>query len=123
MSSPLPAALAGDVFSLISGLLCARTLRPRQIILRFRTLDQPAGPALEHLCHPLRLDAELRHRNAAIDGFAVLRDQPVAHDEAAHAVDDDALALELRDGGREARQRPGIAHATVKDGIEHFPAI
>src|SRR5689334_19545917 len=121
MSSPLPAAPA--MFSLISGLLCARTLRPRQIVLRLRPLDQPAGPALEHLCHPLRLDAELRHRNAAIDGLAVLRDQPVPHDEAAHAVDDDALALELRDGGREARQRPGIAHAAVKDGIEHLPAI
>src|SRR5215470_11874629 len=116
MSSPLP--LSPAALSLISGLgFRARTLRSRQVVLRLRPLGEPAGPAPENLCHPLRLDAELRHGNAAIDGFAVLRNQPVAHDKTAHAVDHHALTLELRDGGGEARQRPRIAHRAVKDGI------
>src|SRR5712672_2504047 len=70
----------------------ARALRPRQIVFGLRPLLEPAGPAQKHLCHPLRRDAELLHRDAAIDGFAVLRDQAVAHDETAHAVDHDALS-------------------------------
>src|ERR1043166_362857 len=98
MSAPLLAPSI-SAFSLIQ---VARAFWPRQIVLRLRPLDPPAGPPPKPLFHPLRLDAELRHRNAAVDGFAVFRDQPVAHDETAHAVDHHALARKLRDGGSEA---------------------
>src|SRR6266850_1413545 len=104
-------------------LVRARTVWPRQIVHCFRPLLKPIGPAPEYFGHAGRLDPELRHGDAAVDGFAVFDDQAVAHDEAAHAVDHDALALELRDFRGEARQRPGIAHYAIEYRIEHLPAI
>src|SRR6185503_6411941 len=59
----------------------------------------------------------------AIDGLAIFRNQPIAHDKAAHAVDHHAPALELRNRRREARQRPRVTLTPVEYGIEHFPAI
>src|ERR1700716_439561 len=93
---------------------CARAFWPRKIIDRFRPLLEPSGPAPEHLCHPVRRDPELRHRHAAVDGFAVFGDQAVAHDEAADAVDHHMLACELRDLGGKTRERPGIAAVAVE---------
>src|SRR4051795_2657432 len=107
----------------------ARAFRPRQIIRGFRTLLEPSGPTPEYFFHPRRLDAELRHRDAAIDGLAILRDQPIAHEKAAHAdaalaglailaikpiahekaahaVDPHAPAFDLRNRRRKTRQRP-----------------
>src|SRR3954469_21117772 len=101
----------------------ARAFRPRKIIRGFRTLLEPSGPTPEYFFHPRRLDAELRHRDAAIDGLAILRDQPIAHEKAAHAVDHHAPALELRNRRRKTRQRPDIALTPVEHRIEHFPAI
>src|SRR3982074_1109226 len=101
----------------------ARTFWPRQILDRFRPLPKPSGPALEHLCHAAGLNAELRHRHSAVDGFAVLGDQAVADNKAAHAVDHHALSYELRDLRGEARQRPRISFFAVENGIEHFPTI
>src|SRR5690242_5242233 len=83
----------------------ARTFRPRKIVHRLWTLLEPAGPAPEDLVHAFRIDAELGHRHAAIDGFAILRNQAVAQDEPAHAIDHHALALELWNRRGEARQR------------------
>src|SRR5713226_4735361 len=100
-----------------------RTFWPRQIVQCFRPLFKPAGPAFEYFGHAIRLDAELRHGDAAVDGFAVFGDQAVAHDEAAHAVDHDALAFELLYLRSETRQRPGISFDAVEHRIEHLPAI
>src|SRR6266851_3776403 len=100
-----------------------RTFWPRQIVQCFRPLFKPAGPAFEYFGHAIRLDAELCHGDAAVDGFAVFGDQAVAHHEAADAVDHHALAFELRDLRDEARQRPGISYGVVEHRIEHPPAI
>src|SRR3984893_19272726 len=101
----------------------ARTFWPRQIVQCFRPLFKPSGPAFEYFGHAVRLDAKLRHGDAAVDGFAVFGDQAIAHHEAADAVDHHALALELRDLRSEARTRPGVSHGAVEHRIEHLPAI
>src|SRR6202048_1426535 len=40
--------------------LCARPFWPHQIVQCFRPLLEPSGPALEHLCQAVGLNAELR---------------------------------------------------------------
>src|ERR1700738_2491797 len=94
----------------------ARACWPRQIGKRFRPLLEPAGPAFEYFGHAIRRNAELRHGDAAIDGFTVFGDQAVAHDEAADAVDHHMPAAELLYLRGEARQRPRIALFAVEDG-------
>src|SRR3984893_4272408 len=101
----------------------ARTFWPRQIVQCFRPLFKPSGPAFEYFGHAVRLDAKLRHGDAAVDGFAVFGDQAVAHDEAADAVDHHALTFELLYLRCETRQRPGVSFCPVEHRIEHLPAI